>query len=107
VKSVLAIVFSVMLIGTPFLSVAAAPCTRPVPRDCCHDGMKMACCDAKSDSQPLPMVPVTNPSPGPSLFTAAVVLWVMPESPAATVPSIFVSPSADAALYARHCALLL
>jgi len=107
VKAVLAILFSVILIGTPFLSAAAAPCAKPMPRACCHGGVKMDCCDTKSDSQPSPIVPAQNPSLNLALFITTTVLWAAPEAPMTMISSAPALRSGDAPLYTRHCALLL
>jgi hypothetical protein len=114
VKLFTAILFSALLLLTPFASVqASASICRPAPKmACCHAGCPMACCQT-SDSHPpaAPTLPAQKDGAQAqiSAFTLSLALWSLPES-----ASVGFSSSSESALklapmplYTRHCALLL
>jgi hypothetical protein len=115
-KLALAILSSVMLMGTPFLSAQTllpAGCAKqPVSVSChCHHGCKMACCQTKSSpaSPSAPVVPQTTGQNQLSLLAAGIVAWVLPD---AAVPPVISSASIsfatkDSPLYARNCVRLI
>jgi len=111
-KQVIAILFSALLLLTPFLSVAATPA-------CCMTGMQhghaccqMPCCAAKNpDSQPAPAVPSQNSgTPDQISFLAfAMVAWNLPATGSASFSPAVISSltSASAPIYARNCVRLI
>ena len=108
----LAMVCSLLLMGTPFLPAQMpSPCAKQV-RACCRHGGEMPCCNAKAspDSQSKPAVPSQTGSQGQlSLLASAALIWTLPVNPVDSI-SFHSTPSsltADAPLYARDCALLI
>jgi len=112
VKTTLAIVCSLLLMGTPFLMAQTpSPCVKHV-RACCQHGVTMPCCAAKSspDSQSKPVVPLQAGNQSQlSLLASSALIWTLPANPADSISSHF-APSAikaSAPLYARDCARLI
>ena len=111
-KTMLAMVCSLLLMGTPFL-MAQAPssCVKQV-RACCQHGVTMPCCETKSapDSQPKPVVPSQTGSQSQlSLLASSVLIWSLPPNPADSISShstLFLM-AASAPLYALDCARLI
>jgi hypothetical protein len=112
VKTTLAIVCSLLLMGTPFLMAQTPPsCVKQI-RACCQHGVTMPCCETKSapDSQPKPVVPSQTSSQSQlSLLAASVLIWSLPANPADSISShsTLSSMAASAPLYARDCARLI
>jgi len=112
VKTTLAIVCSLLLMGTPFLMAqTSSSCVKHV-RACCQHGGEMPCCKAKSapDSQSKPAVPAqTGNQAQLSLLVPNALIWTLPTNPADTISShsTLSSMTASAPLYARDCALLI
>jgi hypothetical protein len=114
VKPFTAILFSLLLILTPFASLRAAtvcPMAKATPV-CCHQTCHMACCEQKkSNPQPAPAAP--SPNNGAqnqiSLLALKAIVLTLPEKTADTISAASVSPLLATAtpLYTRHCALLL
>jgi len=110
VKTILAIVCSLLLAGTPVLMPAPAAGVVRVAHAGCHCGK--ACCVASPspESRPVPATPVSLSAPNQFLTLAPAGLsWALPDlsAPESFIP---VSPqfTANAApLYARHCAFLI
>jgi len=110
VKTMLAIVCSLLLAGTPVLVQASAACVGRVAH-ACHCGR--ACCAApvSPESQPVPATPVL-PLPQNQLLTLApaALIWTLPETPA---PEFSVSAVSSpltvnhTPLYAQQCAFLI
>jgi hypothetical protein len=112
VKQLIAILFSVLLVWTPFVPAQAlATCTKPA-MNCCGQNCHMPCCAGKnsSDSQSAPAVPRPSTAQNQiSLLAPSVVAWNLPQAPASFVSSASASPllAMAAPLYARNCSLLL
>ncbi|HUZ07749.1 MAG TPA: hypothetical protein VMV89_09710 [Candidatus Paceibacterota bacterium] len=115
-KLALAIICSLMLAGSPFLSAQTllpAGCAKqPASASChCHHGCKMPCCQAKSSptSPSAPVVPQTTGQNQLSLLAAGIVAWILPDAPVTSIPSAapisFVTK--DTPLYARNCVRLI
>jgi hypothetical protein len=109
-----AIIYSIVLAGTPFppAQTPAPKCAgQPVPA-CCQHGVKMACCSAKpsSDSQPKPAIPAQNTSQTQLWFPIAnIVSWVVPANKTDAVSAATARPltAAKASIFVRHCAWLI
>jgi hypothetical protein len=111
-KTTLAVVCSLLLMGTPFL-LAQTPssCVKQVSA-CCQHGGEMPCCQANSspDSQPAPAAPA--PIGGQSqlsLLAPAVLIWTLPTNLSDTISSHSTpsSMATSAPLYALDCARLI
>ena len=108
----LAMVCSLLLMGTPFLSAQTpSPCAKQV-RACCRHGGEMPCCKAKTstDSQSKPAVPAQTGNHGQlSLLASSALIWTLPANTADSISnhSTTSSITASAPLYARDCALLI
>jgi hypothetical protein len=112
VKTTLAIVCSLLLMGTPFL-MAQTPssCVKQV-RACCQHGVTMPCCETKSspDSQSKPVVPSQTGNQGQlSLLASGALIWTLPAYPADSISShsTLSSMAASAPLYDLDCARLI
>jgi hypothetical protein len=111
-KTTWAIICSLVLAGTPFLSAQTPEsCVKQV-RACCQRGVEMPCCKANSspDSQSKPALPspTGNQNQLPLLASSALI-WTLPANPADSISS-HSTPSvmtAGAPLYARDCARLI
>jgi len=101
-----AILSSLMLIGTSFLSASAAPCAKPAVRSCCQAHCQMACCKANPAPKRTPVIPASNPQIHPAIPLTATI-QELPGSPVVTVSTDGRLLSPAVSLYARHCALLL
>ena len=108
----LAMVCSLLLMGTPFLPAQMpSPCAKQV-RACCRHGGEMPCCKAKTspDSQSKPAVPSQTGNQNQlSLPATSSLIWTLPAN-AVDLISSHSTPSvmtAGAPLYARDCALLI
>jgi hypothetical protein len=113
VKTMWAIICSLVLAGTPFLLAQTPPssCAKQV-RACCRHGGEIPCCKAKSspDSQSKPVVPSpTSNQSQLSLLASSVLVWTLPANPSATISSHSApsSMTAGAPIYARDCARLI
>jgi hypothetical protein len=111
-KTTLAMVCSLLLMGTPFL-MAQTPssCVKRV-RACCQHGGEMPCCkeSSSSDSQSKPVVPAqTGNQSQLSLLASSALIWTLPATPADTISShsALSSMTASAPLYALDCARLI
>ena len=111
-KMMLAMVCSLLLMGTPFLSAQTpSACVKQV-RACCRPGAEMPCCKANSspDSQSKPAVPSQTGSQNQlSLLASSALIWTLPANPADSISS-HSTPSvttANAPLYTRDCARLI
>jgi hypothetical protein len=111
-KTTLAIVCSLLLMGTPFL-LAQTPssCVKQV-RACCRHGGEMPCCKGKSspDSQSKPAVPSqTGNQSHLSLLASSDLIWTLPANLSDSIfsHSTLSSMTARAPLYARDCARLI
>jgi len=107
-----AILFSALLLLTPFLSVAASPACCKTGQVQGHACCQMPCCAAKNpDSQPSPAVPSQNSSaPDQISFHAlAVAIWALPATGPASFSPVVTSSlsSAGAPIYARNCVRLI
>jgi hypothetical protein len=113
VKSFTAILFSLLLMLTPFASVkAASTCPPAKMMACCNASCHMACCAQKnSDPQSAPAVPTQKNGLQNqiSLLAQVVMVWSLPEPPASSISSARLLPAmaTRTPLYARHCARLL
>jgi hypothetical protein len=113
VKSFATILFSLLLMLTPFVSVQAASTCPPAKiMACCNASCHMACCAQKnSDSPSAPVVPTQkNGSQNQiSLLAQAVMIWSLPEPPASSISSNSLLPAMTVRtpLYARHCIRLI
>jgi hypothetical protein len=113
VKPFTVILFSLLLMLTPFAPVQAASTCPPAQRmTCCNASCHMACCAQKnSGSQSAPAVPTQKTgSPNQiSLLALAVMVWSAPEYPASSISPAGSSPAMATRmpLYARHCARLI
>ena len=111
-KMILAMVCSLLLIGTLFLPAQTPPpCAKQV-RACCQHGGEMPCCKAKSspDSQSKPAVPPQAGNQNQlSLLASSALIWTLPAHPADLISSHSTpsSMSVGAPLYARDCAWLI
>ena len=111
-KMTLAMVCSLLLMGTPFLSAQMpSPCAKQV-RACCQHGGEMPCCKAKTspDSQSKPAIPSQTGNQNQlSLFATSALIWTLPANPADSISSHSTSSvmTDGAPLYARDCALLI
>jgi hypothetical protein len=114
VKSFSAILFSVLLLLTPFVQLpAATACPASRMAACCNHGTcPMACCAARNSGAP--STPVIPPQKNGaqnqvSLLALAVVVWSLPESLAGSIAATGLPPvrATRTPLYARHCVLLL
>lgn len=114
VKTIWAIICSLVLAGTPFLRAAQqmpSPCAKQV-RACCQCGGAMSCCKANSspDSQSKPAVPAQTGNQNQlSLLTFSALIWTLPAHPANSISSLSttLSMAADTPLFARNCARLI
>jgi len=111
-KLALAIIYSFVLAGTPFLPAQTPSACAGQIRACCQHGVVMPCCAAKSspDSQPAPAAPAPAGSQSQlSLLAPAVLIWTLPATPADSTVSTSTPPplAAGAPLYARDCARLI
>jgi hypothetical protein len=111
-KTTLAIICSLLLMGTPFL-MAQTPssCVKQV-RACCQHGGEMACCKESSspDSQSKPVVPSqTSNQSQLSLLASNVLVWSLPANPADSISShsTLSLMATSAPLYALDCARLI
>jgi len=110
VKRLSAILFSLLLVWPPLLAAPAASVQPAHAR--CHCGGKMSCCAAQppSSSQPAPAVPSNSSVQNQlSLLAPAMLVWILPETPAGSISSVCVSPfpATGVPLYARHCIRLV
>jgi len=111
VKTMLAIVCSLLLAGTPVVSASApAAGVVRVAHACCHCGK--ACCAVPSSpqSQPVPAAPVPASSQNQLLTLApAALAWILPDTFArefsTSISSLLTANAAP--LYARNCARLI
>ena len=112
VKTTWAIICSLVLAGTPFLSAQTPEsCVKQV-RACCQRGVEMPCCKAKSspDSQSKPAIPAPTGNQNQlSLLAPSALIWTLPSNPVDSISSHSTTSSmtASAPLYARDCALLI
>ena len=111
-KTTLAMVCSLLLMGTPFL-MAQTPssCVKRV-RACCQHGGEMPCCKESSspDSQSKPVVPSqTSNQSQLSLVASNALIWTLPANPANSIAqtSTLSSLAASTPLYALDCARLI
>jgi len=111
-KMALAILFSFVLAGTPFLPAQTpAPCVKQV-RPCCRHGGEMPCCKSTSSpvSQSKPAIPPSTSSQNQLLvLESGALIWTLPANPPALISfqSTQSSVTADAPLYMRDCARLI
>ena len=112
-KTALALVCSLLLVGTLFVPpTARAAGDAGAARGCCCDCSTAACCAAKTLPAPHPASAAPVPvSLQHQLLAPAfgVLAWTLPEAEASP-PAAFLStpPVADGApLFARHCARLI
>lgn len=112
-KSVLAIVCSLLLVGTLFVPVPApgASAARTACKicRCCDNG---ACCRADTSSEPRPVSPAPTFSTSSSQFLALVprqVAWTLPQVGTDRTAFGCDTPSfaSDLPAYARNCVRLL
>jgi len=111
-KTALAIICCFVLVGTTFLPAQTPSVCAKQVRACCQHGVTMPCCAAKSspDSQSKPVVPSQTGNQNQfSLLAPAVLIWILPVTPANSFASTFALPSlaAGAPLYALDCARLI
>jgi hypothetical protein len=111
VKSLSAILFSLLLVWVQLLAAPAPACASQPVRACCHCGGKMSCCaTSASGSQPAPALPA-NAGPQNQLLPPqpASRVWALPENGAGLPSSGFASPLTATAvpLFARHCIRLI
>ncbi|HEX5400259.1 MAG TPA: hypothetical protein VFY06_14530 [Verrucomicrobiae bacterium] len=112
-KLTLAIVCSLLLAGTPFVSAQAQTACVDVARAAhaaCHCGMP--CCGApvSSNSQPAPAAPAPGSNQTQLLPLApAALVWILPAAPASeistAIPSLLKANRTP--LFARNCAFLI
>ena len=110
VKTILAIVCSLLLAGTPVLMPAPAAGVVRVAHACCHCGK--ACCVASPspESRPVPATPVSISAPHQLLTLAPAGLsWTLPDTPVPGFSNAVSSPLKvnRTPLYARDCAFLI
>jgi hypothetical protein len=112
VKTTLAMVCSLLLMGTPFLMAQTPSSCANQVRACCQHGVAMPCCETKSapDSQSKPVVPSPTGSQSQlSLLAFSALIWTLPANPADSVSShsTLSLMAASAPLYALDCARLI
>jgi hypothetical protein len=111
VKIVLAILFGVALVTTPFVAPAAMPCAKTLPA-CCQHGHVMPCCSGKNSApQNAPVLPSQNgarQNPISTLiFSAAICVSPLNPANAISRTTVFSSNMTDAPLFARNCVRLI
>jgi hypothetical protein len=112
VKPFTAILFSLLLMLTPFASLQAASLCPPAKMmACCNASCHMACCAHRSSSPSTPAGPVqkTGVQYQASLLALAVVIWAQPKHHAGSISCAKVLPltATGTPLYERNCTLLL
>jgi hypothetical protein len=112
-KTALAIVCSLLLIGTLFVPASAPAAGDPAAmRGCCCDCSTAACCAAAPSPEPLPVSAAPLPSTSQNQFlppATARLAWTLPGATEGGFCSSFdwLLTAAVVPLFARNCARLI
>jgi len=111
-KTVLAIVCSLLLVGANFVLAQAPDAGMASATTSCHCGGKTSCCAAKKslpESSPVSTAPVSSLQNQISLIAPKAIAWALPGVPVHELvsPSVTSFPTTGAPLFARDCARLI